>query len=94
MHCDTPLDPHSPYEGFWWSHMGWLLDNKVRQQGEACNAMLVFCMNSIRVKSSVDVEQHSTARCSRTQHSLGRCRQHTCWFSSCNRCSGAVNHTA
>lgn len=32
MHCDTPLDPHSPYEGFWWSHMGWLLDNKVRQQ--------------------------------------------------------------
>lgn len=28
LHCDTPLDPHSPYEGFWWSHMGWLLDNK------------------------------------------------------------------
>jgi stearoyl-CoA desaturase (delta-9 desaturase) len=25
MHTDTPLDPHSPYEGFWWSHMGWLL---------------------------------------------------------------------
>ena len=30
LHTDTPLDPHSPYEGFWWSHMGWLLDNKVR----------------------------------------------------------------
>lgn len=28
LHCDTPLDPHSPYEGFWWSHMGWLLDHK------------------------------------------------------------------
>jgi stearoyl-CoA desaturase (delta-9 desaturase) len=28
LHCDTPLDPHSPYEGFWWSHMGWLLDNE------------------------------------------------------------------
>ena len=27
LHCDSPLDPHSPYEGFWWSHMGWLLDN-------------------------------------------------------------------
>ncbi len=26
-HCDTPRDPHTPYEGFWWSHMGWLLDN-------------------------------------------------------------------
>lgn len=30
LHTDTPLDPHSPYEGFWWSHMGWLLDNRVR----------------------------------------------------------------
>jgi len=28
LHTDTPLDPHSPYEGFWWSHFGWLLDNK------------------------------------------------------------------
>ena len=27
LHTDTPLDPHSPFEGFWWSHMGWLLDN-------------------------------------------------------------------
>ena len=28
QHCDTPKDPHTPYEGFWWSHMGWLLDNE------------------------------------------------------------------
>jgi len=27
LHCDTPRDPHTPYEGFWWSHMGWVLDN-------------------------------------------------------------------
>eukprot|EP00245_Coleochaete_scutata_P005279 TRINITY_DN18721_c0_g1_i1.p1 TRINITY_DN18721_c0_g1~~TRINITY_DN18721_c0_g1_i1.p1 ORF type:complete len:412 (+),score=34.49 TRINITY_DN18721_c0_g1_i1:113-1348(+) len=27
-HCDTEKDPHSPYEGFWHSHMGWLLDNE------------------------------------------------------------------
>lgn len=27
LYCDTPRDPHTPYEGFWWSHMGWLLDN-------------------------------------------------------------------
>ncbi len=33
LHTDTPLDPHSPYEGFWWSHMGWLLDNKVFSPG-------------------------------------------------------------
>eukprot|EP00898_Chlorokybus_atmophyticus_P007858 jgi/Chlat1/8073/Chrsp75S00603 len=26
--CDTLEDPHTPYEGFWWSHMGWLLDEK------------------------------------------------------------------
>lgn len=30
LHTDTPLDPHSPYEGFWWSHMGWLVDYTVR----------------------------------------------------------------
>lgn len=32
LHCDTPLDPHSPYEGFWWSHMGWFADMKVGRQ--------------------------------------------------------------
>ena len=27
LHTETPLDPHSSYEGFWWSHMGWMLDS-------------------------------------------------------------------
>lgn len=27
-YCDTEYDPHSPYEGFFYSHMGWLLDEK------------------------------------------------------------------
>jgi len=27
LHCDTPGDPHTPYEGFYHSHMGWFLDN-------------------------------------------------------------------
>ena len=27
-HCDTENDPHTPYEGVWWSHMGWLFDTK------------------------------------------------------------------
>eukprot|EP00899_Mesostigma_viride_P025796 jgi/Mesvir1/6400/Mv19495-RA.1 len=26
--CDTLSDLHTPYEGFWWSHMGWLLEDK------------------------------------------------------------------
>jgi stearoyl-CoA desaturase (delta-9 desaturase) len=24
-HADTAADPHSPREGFWWSHVGWFL---------------------------------------------------------------------
>lgn len=28
-HTDTPLDPHSPYDGYFWAHMGWLWDNEV-----------------------------------------------------------------
>lgn len=32
LHTDTPLDPHSPYEGFWWSHLGWLLDNQATME--------------------------------------------------------------
>lgn len=32
MHTDTPLDPHSPYEGFWWSHMAWFLDSEATEE--------------------------------------------------------------
>lgn len=40
LHTDTPLDPHSTHEGFWWSHAGWLLDNDVTLQrvGNRSNA--------------------------------------------------------
>lgn len=24
--CDSEKDPHSPIEGFWFSHMSWLFD--------------------------------------------------------------------
>jgi len=27
LHCDKEADPHSPYDGFFWSHMGWLFDS-------------------------------------------------------------------
>ena len=27
-HCDKEGDPHSPYDGLWWSHMGWMVDSK------------------------------------------------------------------
>ena len=27
-HCDGKADPHSPYDGFWWSHMGWMFDSR------------------------------------------------------------------
>ena len=29
QHTDTPLDPHSPYDGYFWAHIGWLWDNEV-----------------------------------------------------------------
>jgi stearoyl-CoA desaturase (delta-9 desaturase) len=32
LHTETPLDPHSSYEGFWWSHMGWALDWRMGQR--------------------------------------------------------------
>eukprot|EP00270_Netrium_digitus_P013711 TRINITY_DN458_c0_g1_i1.p1 TRINITY_DN458_c0_g1~~TRINITY_DN458_c0_g1_i1.p1 ORF type:complete len:400 (+),score=51.29 TRINITY_DN458_c0_g1_i1:239-1438(+) len=32
QHCDTPMDPHTPYEGFWHSHMGWLLDDEATSE--------------------------------------------------------------
>jgi stearoyl-CoA desaturase (delta-9 desaturase) len=25
LHSDTEPDPHNSYQGFWWSHMGWIL---------------------------------------------------------------------
>jgi len=25
--CDTPMDPHTPFDGLWWSHGGWMMDN-------------------------------------------------------------------
>ena len=46
LHTDTPLDPHSPYEGFWWSHMGWLLDNEVRSSLPSL-AQLFSCLIDI-----------------------------------------------
>lgn len=38
-HTDDPLDPHSPYEGFWWSHSGWFFDAKstLKRVGDRSN---------------------------------------------------------
>lgn len=27
-YADTPRDPHSPQQGFWWSHIGWVLSGR------------------------------------------------------------------
>jgi len=39
--CDTENDPHTPYEGLWWSHMGWLFDEHttLSRVGDRNNAM-------------------------------------------------------
>jgi len=44
---DTPADPHSPLQGFWWSPAGWLLDRaavRVRLGGAGDGAALVADM--------------------------------------------------
>jgi stearoyl-CoA desaturase (delta-9 desaturase) len=43
-HCDTPLDVHSPCEGFWWAHMGWLFYHKIIMErvGDRSNAMDMY----------------------------------------------------
>lgn len=32
LHTETPLDPHSSYEGFYWSHLGWMLDSTIYEE--------------------------------------------------------------
>ncbi|XP_019154092.1 PREDICTED: palmitoyl-monogalactosyldiacylglycerol delta-7 desaturase, chloroplastic-like [Ipomoea nil] len=35
QHCDSEKDPHSPIQGFWYSHLGWMLDfNSTNERGE------------------------------------------------------------
>ena len=33
-HTDAPGDPHTPREGSWWAHMGWILTGTAQQHGE------------------------------------------------------------
>ncbi|GAB4850074.1 Palmitoyl-monogalactosyldiacylglycerol delta-7 desaturase, chloroplastic [Ancistrocladus abbreviatus] len=39
QYCDSTKDPHSPLEGFWFSHMNWLFDGNstIEKCGEPCN---------------------------------------------------------
>jgi stearoyl-CoA desaturase (delta-9 desaturase) len=45
LHTETPLDPHSSYEGFYWSHIGWLLDSDIQDQrcSDMSNAKDISC---------------------------------------------------
>ncbi len=40
--CDTEMDPHTPYEGFWHSHMGWLLDEQPLHQRVRSHDMVFY----------------------------------------------------
>lgn len=39
QYCDSERDPHSPFEGFWYSHISWMFDTDTieRRCGEANN---------------------------------------------------------
>jgi fatty-acid desaturase len=47
QYCDTEMDPHTPYEGFWHSHMGWLLDEQPTNQKVSSNGMGSTCCNLV-----------------------------------------------
>ncbi len=34
-HTDAPGDPHTPRDGTWWAHMGWILRGTAQQHGDA-----------------------------------------------------------
>jgi fatty-acid desaturase len=34
-HTDAPGDPHTPRDGTWWAHMGWILTGTAQQHGDA-----------------------------------------------------------
>src|SRR5918993_2979563 len=34
-HTEGPGDPHSPRDGTWWAHMGWILTGTAQQHDEA-----------------------------------------------------------
>ena len=36
-HTDAPGDPHTPRDGRWWSHMGWILSGTAQQHGNEVN---------------------------------------------------------
>jgi stearoyl-CoA desaturase (delta-9 desaturase) len=33
-HTDAPGDPHTPRDGTWWAHMGWILTGTAQQHGD------------------------------------------------------------
>jgi stearoyl-CoA desaturase (delta-9 desaturase) len=41
LHTETPYDPHSIWEGFYWAHTGWLLDSEKKEErcADMSNAM-------------------------------------------------------
>jgi stearoyl-CoA desaturase (delta-9 desaturase) len=68
LHCETPLDPHSVYEGFWWSHMGWLLDDRATQSRvhDTSNA------TGARRAAAAPAAASCCFRCRRARHQLPR----------------------
>uniref|UniRef100_A0A7S3EKK7 Fatty acid desaturase domain-containing protein n=1 Tax=Rhodosorus marinus TaxID=101924 RepID=A0A7S3EKK7_9RHOD len=45
-YCDTDQDVHSPFEGFWWSHAGWLLNTDERHKRLEPSANLAADLDS------------------------------------------------
>ncbi len=53
---DTPNDVHSPKDGFWWSHAGWLLDQKAVHTSLCQNWINLGSMKNQRKKNRVNLK--------------------------------------
>eukprot|EP00882_Tetradesmus_deserticola_P015383 GHRQ01016390.1.p3 GENE.GHRQ01016390.1~~GHRQ01016390.1.p3 ORF type:complete len:131 (-),score=27.29 GHRQ01016390.1:1443-1835(-) len=67
MHCDTPLDPHSPYEGLFWSHMGWLFSTEASML-DYSNADDLKAQWFYRCAAGVQGARNGCARCAAGIH--------------------------
>jgi stearoyl-CoA desaturase (delta-9 desaturase) len=50
-HTDAPGDPHSPRDGSWWAHMGWVLRGTAQKHGE--EVMMRYAPDLMRDKFQV-----------------------------------------
>ena len=52
--CDSDRDPHSPIEGFWFSHISWLFDTNARVERVPLCYLSQKCKHSTYTQNGID----------------------------------------